>query len=113
MHKLANQYEVVVFTASQAKYADPLLTYLDKIGVIKHRLFRESCRAYHNTIVKDLNNVGRDLARTILVDNSPLSFKFQPSNAILIDTFIDQKDDRELIRLLPVLESMKEVPDVR
>jgi TFIIF-interacting CTD phosphatase-like protein len=39
-------YEVVVFTASLSKYADPVLDHLDIHRVVKHRLFRESC--YNN-----------------------------------------------------------------
>lgn len=39
-------YEVVVFTASLSKYADPVLDQLDVHRVVKHRLFRESC--YNN-----------------------------------------------------------------
>ena len=39
-------YEVVVFTASLSKYADPVLDQLDIHRVVKHRLFRESC--YNN-----------------------------------------------------------------
>jgi len=35
--EMAKCYEVVVFTASLSKYADPLLDMLDKVG---HRIFR-------------------------------------------------------------------------
>ncbi len=40
---------------------------------------------YSNTqgcYVKDLARLDRDIAQTIIVDNSPLSFLFQPQNAI-------------------------------
>jgi RNA polymerase II subunit A small phosphatase-like protein len=39
-------YEVVVFTASLSKYADPVLDQLDIHRVVQYRLFRESC--YNN-----------------------------------------------------------------
>lgn len=39
-------YEVVIFTASLSKYADPVLDQLDIHRVVQHRLFRESC--YNN-----------------------------------------------------------------
>lgn len=38
--------QVVVFTASLGKYADPLLDLLDKAGVVRWRLFREACYPY-------------------------------------------------------------------
>jgi RNA polymerase II subunit A small phosphatase-like protein len=40
---LGKFYEIVVFTASLAKYADPVLDALDPQRIVKHRLFRESC----------------------------------------------------------------------
>lgn len=39
----AKHYEIVLFTASLAKYADPLLDLLDKEHTIDARLFRDSC----------------------------------------------------------------------
>jgi RNA polymerase II subunit A small phosphatase-like protein len=39
-HSLPHRFEVVIFTASLSKYADPLLDLLDKWGVVRWRLFR-------------------------------------------------------------------------
>ena len=39
-------YEIVVFTASLSKYANPLLDLLDIHKVINWRLFREHCTYY-------------------------------------------------------------------
>lgn len=43
LEALGSMYEIVVFTASLAKYADPVLDVLDSQRVVKHRLFREAC----------------------------------------------------------------------
>lgn len=43
MVRVAELYEVVVYTASMAKYANPLLDELDTKGVVSWRLFREAC----------------------------------------------------------------------
>jgi len=45
-----NRYEVIVYTASLNKYADPLLDKLDTGRVIRHRLFRESCTQYQVSV---------------------------------------------------------------
>jgi len=87
-------YEVVVFTASLEKYADPLLDILDPENVLRARLFREACVYHGGNFVKDLSLIGRDSKSTIIVDNSPASFLFQPENAILCDTFIDSMEDK-------------------
>lgn len=107
------RFEVVVFTASLAKYADPLLDLMDKAGLVRWRLFRESCCPYEGNYVKDLNCLGRDLSSTIIVDNSPHSYIFQPANAVPIGTFIDDMEDQELLELLPQLLQVEQVDDVR
>lgn len=109
----AETYEIVVFTASLAKYADPLLDLLDHSNVVRWRLFREACCPYEGNYVKDLSFLGRDLAHTIIVDNSPHSYVFQPQNALPIGTFIDDMDDRELLDMLPILMHLEKVDDVR
>jgi RNA polymerase II subunit A small phosphatase-like protein len=52
MEEMGKIYEVVVFTASLSKYADPLLDMLDQTEVIRWRLFRESCYPYQGNYVK-------------------------------------------------------------
>ena len=99
LSRMGQVYEVVVFTASLAKYADPLLDLLDPENVIRARLFREACVFHEGNFVKDLSLVGRDVPGTIIVDNSPASFLFQPENAILCGTFIDDKSDRCVLQL--------------
>ena len=37
---------------------------------------------------------------------------FQPNNAIAIGTFIDDPEDRELLELIPYLESLASIDDV-
>lgn len=52
---------------------------------------------------QDLLCLGRPLADSIIVDNSPHSYVFQPENALPIGTFIDDPNDREARPLLPRL----------
>lgn len=110
---VGSKFEVVVFTASLGKYADPLLDLLDKDRVIRWRLFREACYPYEGSYVKDLQCMGRDPSQMILVDNSPHSYIFQPENALPIGTFIDDMDDQELLECLDVLLEVEFAPDVR
>ena len=107
------RFEVVVFTASLGKYADPLLDLLDIHKVIKWRLFREACYPFEGSYVKDLQCMGRDPKSMILVDNSPHSYAFQPENAVPIGTFIDDMEDQELLDCLDTLLAVESAPDVR
>mmetsp|Transcript_43692 Transcript_43692/g.103129 ORF Transcript_43692/g.103129 Transcript_43692/m.103129 type:complete len:321 (+) Transcript_43692:175-1137(+) len=110
--KVAELYEVVVYTASMAKYANPLLDKLDSHGVIAHRLFREACTRYPNGYVKDLSRLGRSLSDVIIIDNSPMCYALQPANAIPIKTWRDDMSDRELWDLIPILHSLAEVENI-
>jgi RNA polymerase II subunit A small phosphatase-like protein len=113
MERAGERWEVVVFTASLAKYADPLLDLLDKkAGVIRHRLFRESCYPFQGNYVKDLTSLGREMTRCVIVDNSPHSYAFQPQNALPVASFIDDPRDNDLLDLLPYLDELAEAKDV-
>mmetsp|Transcript_15092 Transcript_15092/g.40822 ORF Transcript_15092/g.40822 Transcript_15092/m.40822 type:complete len:284 (+) Transcript_15092:160-1011(+) len=113
MESVGQRFEVVVFTASLGKYADPLLDWLDKDNVVRWRLFREACLPWEGNYVKDLSFLGRDLCDTIIVDNSPHSYVFQPENALPISTFIDDMHDQDLLKLIPILDKLETVADVR
>ena len=107
------RFEVVVFTASLAKYADPLLDLLDPRNTVRWRLFRDACVPFEGNYVKDLQCLGRPLEDSVIVDNSPHSYAFQPDNAVPVSTFIDDPTDTELLQILPVLLAVERVADVR
>jgi len=109
---VGEKFEVVVFTASLAKYADPLLDILDRQRLVKKRLFREACVQHYGNYVKDLSHLGRALTDIIIIDNSPFSYMFQPDNAIPITSWFNDKADRQLYDLLPFLEQLMYVDDV-
>ena len=112
LEKLSKRYEIVIFTASLSKYADPLLDIIDKQGFCPFRLFREHCTLINSTFVKDLKKLGRDLKDIIIVDNSPISYALIPINGIPILSWFDDKNDRELYNIMPILEFLSYVNDV-
>eukprot|EP01025_Chloroclados_australasicus_P044032 TRINITY_DN4742_c0_g1_i1.p2 TRINITY_DN4742_c0_g1~~TRINITY_DN4742_c0_g1_i1.p2 ORF type:complete len:336 (-),score=49.21 TRINITY_DN4742_c0_g1_i1:3295-4302(-) len=113
MEQVCSEFEVVIFTASLRKYADPLLDEMDEHNRIDWRLFRESCVHYQGSYVKDLSRLGRELRNVLIVDNSPNSYIFQPQNAIPIIPFFGDEDDRALLELLPLLFDLSTQFDVR
>lgn len=72
-------------TQSSHQYADPVTDLLDQGGVFRTRLFRESCVFHQGCYVKDLSRLGRDLHKTLILDNSPASYIFHPNNAVSLD----------------------------
>ncbi|KAF8161011.1 HAD-like domain-containing protein [Crassisporium funariophilum] len=113
LKKMGEIYEVVVFTASLSKYADPVLDKLDIHQVVSHRLFRESCYNHKGNYVKDLSQLGRPIADTIILDNSPASYIFHPNNAVPVSSWFNDPHDTELTDLVPFLADLSTVDDVR
>ncbi|KDN52079.1 NLI interacting factor [Tilletiaria anomala UBC 951] len=113
MRQMGQIFEVVVFTASLSKYADPVLDILDIHQVVRHRLFRESCYNHKGNYVKDLSQLGREIAETIIIDNSPASYIFHPNNAVPISSWFNDIHDTELTDLCPFLSDLSDVHDVR
>lgn len=111
--QMAQHYEIVVFTASLAKYADPVLDILDIHNVVRGRLFRDGCDFIQGTYVKNMNRLGRPLPDAIIVDNSPTSYMLNPENAVPIGSWFDDANDNELLDLVPFLEALSKVEDVR
>ena len=110
---VAKFYELVIFTASISKYASPLLDILDKEKNIKYRLYRDQCTFINGIYIKDLKKCNRSLKDLIIVDNSPLAYTFDADNGLPIKTWIEDRDDRELMKLVPILEFLSKTKDVR
>ena len=110
MHKI---YELVIFTASLSKYAEPLMQHLDPQKMCSYLLFREHCTFFNNAFVKDLTRLGRPMKDVIIVDNSPVAYLFQPENAMPAVSWYDEPSDTELNRIATLLDRMVGEEDVR
>ena len=106
-------YELVIFTASVAPYANPLLDILDNHKVISHRLFRQHCVNTSGLYIKNLRKVGRDMKNMIILDNNPISYVFNKENGVPIATWKSDRNDKELLKIMPFLEYLSKVDDVR
>ena len=110
---VAKFYEVVIFTASISKYASPLLDILDKEKNIKYRLYRDQCTFINGIYIKDLKKCNRSLKDLIIVDNSPIAYTFDSDNGLPIKTWLEDPEDKELMKLVPILEFLSKTKDVR
>ncbi|KAF9445931.1 NIF-domain-containing protein [Macrolepiota fuliginosa MF-IS2] len=100
-------YEVVVFTTQNYYTAIPVLDKLDKYNFfIAHRLFREATRSINGTIVKDLSYLNRDLSKVVALDTDPSHYMTHPENAIVLSKWKGDPNDRDLVAMIPFLESI-------
>lgn len=114
LERVAEMFQIVVFTASQSIYAKQLLDILDPDGkIISSRAYRESCIFSDGSYTKDLTVLGIDLAKVAIIDNSPQVFRLQVNNGIPIKSWFDDPSDSALISLLPFLETLVDAEDVR
>lgn len=113
LQKLASIYEIVLYTASMSIYANPLVDTLDQDSLIPMRLYREHCFSFQGSYIKDLSLLARDMKDVIIVDNSPNAYFFHNENAVPILSWYDDPDDRCLFEMIPLLEALSQVPDVR
>ncbi|CDW73412.1 nli interacting factor-like phosphatase family protein [Stylonychia lemnae] len=113
---LSQYFEIVIFTAASQDYADWILDVLDpNKAFISHRLYRQHTQYDDGVYVKDLNLLGRDLKKTIIIDNIRENFERQDANGIEIVTWLNDPNDRELDNLQVFLKGLVEaqVKDVR
>mmetsp|Transcript_81017 Transcript_81017/g.224104 ORF Transcript_81017/g.224104 Transcript_81017/m.224104 type:complete len:320 (-) Transcript_81017:153-1112(-) len=103
---VAKVFEVVVFTASAAIYADQVLDFLDPDHTcVAYRLYRQHCTEIAGGHFKDMRRLGRRLEDVMLVDNSPLAAGLSPNNGIFVSSwFGEDYADVELVDLLTVLD---------
>ena len=107
-------YNIVIFTASIKEYANPLLDKLDTEKIIKKRLFREDCSlGINRKFIKDLKILNMNLKDLILVDNNPISYSYNICNGVPIKSWHYDKTDQELIKMIPFLQFLANVNDVR
>ena len=119
LDNLEKYFEIVVFTASLSQYANPVLDFIDKKGICKFRLYREHCccftNGFANSFIKDLKKLDRDMKNLIIIDNNPRSFMLNKENGVPIKTWVEDKNDRELYKLIPYLLFLanEKIGDVR
>ena len=117
------------------EYADPVIDWLEQDRkYFSGRYYRQHCTFRGGNYIKDISSVEPDLSKVMIVDNSPSSYVFHegiaslgyyvpravsnPSlpfidNAIPIEGWINDPTDNDLLHLVPLLEALQYVTDVR
>lgn len=115
LNELSEYYELVVFTAAMPDYADWILDNVDRQNKISFRLYRQHSTPFEDYAMKDLTKLGRDLSKTMIIDNLAENFnQITPLNGIWVESWYDDMDDIVLQLLIPFLiDIVKNKVDVR
>ncbi len=116
LNELNDLYEIITFTAGTKEYADMILNQLDiNNNIFKYRLYRQHITILEFNIFKDLSKIGRDLSKTIIIDNLRENFKMHPNNGIFIKTWTSDINDIQFRDLKKILKDIVQynVNDVR
>lgn len=113
------------------EYADPVIDWLEQDRkYFKGRYYRQHCTNRNGAYIKDLATVEPDLSKVMIIDNSPTSYLFHEGglnrfshktasadgntdNAIPIEGWINDPTDIDLMHLIPLLQGLQYVADVR
>ncbi|MGH0172809.1 UNVERIFIED_CONTAM: hypothetical protein FKN15_066671 [Acipenser sinensis] len=110
-HFQDQQYKIFVYTSAKKEYADEILDLVDpQKKLVRHRLYQEDCFCVQGHYIKDLAVLKRDLAKAVIVGNTPYTFPYQLMNMIPIPSWYGNKADQELQKLIPDLEKLSEMP---
>ena len=113
LYEMSKLFEIVIFTAAMKDYADSILDVLDpEKKYIKFRLYRSHTSISGMNFVKDLNKLGRDLNKVVIIDNLADNFKLQQNNGIQCGTWIEDMKDTQLMDIEGILkEIVKDDPE--
>ncbi|KAI6251388.1 Mitochondrial import inner membrane translocase subunit TIM50 [Erysiphe necator] len=101
---LSQYYELVVFTTQPSHLAEPIIRKLDPYHIIMWPLFREATLYENGKYTKDLSFLNRDPSKVIILDTDKAHVKNQPENAIILEPWRGDLNDKELVSLIPFLE---------
>ncbi|KAK9375367.1 NLI interacting factor-like phosphatase-domain-containing protein [Lipomyces chichibuensis] len=114
LKKVSLWYNLVIFTASVQEYADPVIDWLERDRkYFRARYYRQHCTFRNGGYVKDITVVEPDLSKVMIIDNSPISYFLHEDNAIAVEGWINDPSDLDLLHLVPFLNGMRYVTDVR
>lgn len=114
LDKVAELFEVFIFTAGTQFYAERILDALCPQIDQLHRFYRDSCKFSGRKCKKDLKKFGRPLSHVIMVDDNYQMRNYYPQNTIYIDRWSGTPLDNTLMtKILPILEQCAAADDVR
>ncbi|KAJ0065640.1 hypothetical protein NL108_014757, partial [Boleophthalmus pectinirostris] len=75
LQEVSKNYELFIYTCAKREYAENILDVLDPHRkLFRHRLYQDDCSCVLGHYIKDLTILGRDLSKTVVLDNAPHTY---------------------------------------
>ena len=114
LDNISQYYELIVFSSGIKDYSDQIINFIEiDDKYFDYRLYRQNNNYFNEKYYKDVKKLGRDLKKTIIIDNTNDNIE----NKIVINNFIinddcDEINDRVLYNLSNILIKIaKDEPD--
>ena len=110
-------YEIISFTNGNENYSDQIINLIESNGkYFDYCLHRDNATYLNEEYYKDIKKIGRDVKKTIIIDDKNNNLGIEDENTIFIKSFIfnenDNKYDNVLKNLCNILISIaKDEPD--
>ena len=112
LEKMSKYFEIVIFTGAEEDYTNIIMKDLNKKNYISHILCRKYTEINNGSNIKDLSKLGRDLSKTLIVDNNKYNFCLHPENGLFISSYLGDNNDNELYLLCDdLMKIIKTQPD--
>eukprot|EP01006_Ploeotia_vitrea_P031702 TRINITY_DN64007_c0_g1_i1.p1 TRINITY_DN64007_c0_g1~~TRINITY_DN64007_c0_g1_i1.p1 ORF type:complete len:176 (+),score=9.19 TRINITY_DN64007_c0_g1_i1:197-724(+) len=105
LNELGPLCELLLWTAGTKDYAQTIMNSLDDNTHMQHSIYRDDRWFSWEGYSKPLARLGRDMSKTIIVDNSPHVCDDQ-HNAIVIEDFHGDPNDKLLVILEDILKGL-------
>lgn len=109
LYEMSEHFEVGIFTCGMQDYADWVTSHLRGI---EFKLYRHHAVQTPTGFIKDLTRLGRDIKKTIILDNLSHNFQLQKENGIEIVAWFGDAKDTALLDVMELLKFViKEKPE--
>ena len=103
LDRMKKIYEIILFTFSSPEYANPIIELIEKDEkYFEHKLYIQHASFYNSEYVKNINDLGRNLKNTLIIDNNINNIhKSNRDNSICIKPFYgDMENEKNTLQLL-------------
>ena len=111
LHEMKSLFELIVFSSGTPDYVDPIIKIIEKNEkYFDHILYRHHITLDENgNNIKNLDLIGRDISKVIIIDDIPRYFSLHKQNGINIKPFCGNilSDTKTLKALSTILKQIR------